>query len=229
MNSILNYKLVSESDSSPTEKVREKTSIRVLIADDHASIRNLLAFSLKLEPRITVIGETNSGLKALTLITTLKPDLLILDLTLMELNGVEVLRQIRKFNFDIRVLIYSGSVNVTLILECLKFEPDGYVDKTEEFEVFKEGLNAVLSGERFFSTLPKSLLGKLNQKNMGLTRREMEVMQLVVEGKYTKEIGECLNISPKTVEIHRTKLMIKVNARNAADLTRYAMRNGLVQ
>ena len=64
---------------------------------------------------------------------------------------------------------------------------------------------------------------------MGLTRREMEVMQLVVEGKYTKEIGECLNISPKTVEIHRTKLMIKVNARNAADLTRYAMRNGLVQ
>jgi len=162
-------------------------------------------------------------------VSYLNPDLLILDLTLRELNGAEVLRRIRKTIPGFRVLIYSGSVNVALILECLKAEPNGYVDKTEDYEVFREGLRAVMAGKKFFSTLPNILQKKLNQKKIGLSQREMEVMQLVAEGKYTKEIATILKISRKTVEIHRTNLMLKVNARNSADITRHAMRNGLVE
>ena len=204
-------------------------NIKVLIADDHASIRTMLALALKSEQQIDVVGETSSGLEVLTLAEALNPDLLILDLSLKELNGAEVLRRIRIINPKIRVLIYSGSVNVTLILETLKAEPNGYVDKTETFEVLREGLHTVMSGKKFFSTLPKMLLKKLGQKSIGLSPREFEVMQLVAEGKYTKEIADLLEISPKTVEIHRTKLMTKVNARNTADITRHAMRNGLVE
>lgn len=204
-------------------------NIRVLIADDHASICTMLALALKSEQQIDVVGKTSSGLEALTLTETLKPDLLILDLSLKELNGAEVLRRIRKTNPEIRVLIYSGTVNVTLILETLKAEPNGYVDKTENFEVLRKGVLTVMTGGRFFSTLPKMLLKKLGQKSIGLSPREFEVMQLVAEGKYTKEIADLLQISPKTVEIHRTKLMTKVNARNTADITRHAMRNGLVE
>jgi len=202
---------------------------RVLIADDHASICTMLAFALKFEPGIEVVGITGSGLEALSMLKSVKPDLLILDLTLRELNGAGVLLRARKVAPEVRVLIYSGSVNVNAILEVLKSEPDGYVDKTEDLEILKEGLQSVIAGKKFFSTLPTLLLKKLNQKNISLSPREMEVMQLVAEGKYTKEIAELLQISPKTVEIHRTKLMAKVNARNTADITRHAMRSGMVE
>jgi len=203
--------------------------VRVLIVDDHASICKMLAYVLRLEDGVEVVGETGSGQEALKMAVDLKPDVMILDLLLRDLNGTGVLRKVRSLAPGTRVLFYSGCLNVTAIIECLQARPDGYVDKTEDIAVFREGLRAVASGKRFFSTLPATLLDKIDAKNIGLTQREAEVMQLIAEGKYSREIADLLKISPKTVEIHRANLMAKVNARNTADITRHAMRNGVVE
>jgi DNA-binding NarL/FixJ family response regulator len=202
---------------------------RVLIVDDHVAIRKMLVVFLRREAGYEVVGETSSGLEALSLCSDLQPNLVILDLMLLELSGAEVIQRIREQNPMTRVLIYSGSQNLAAIRRCLQADPDGYVEKFDDINVLREGLKAVTAGRKFFTALPSSLINKLRYEKLDLTEREIEVLQLIAEGKFSKEIASRLNISFKTVENHRASLMHKLNARNIADITRYAMRAGLIE
>jgi two-component system response regulator NreC len=203
--------------------------IRVLVADDHASIRTMLLVFFRIEPGYTIVGQTGSGLDVLALCADLQPDIIILDLILLELSGVEVLHRVRAHSPSTRVLIYSGTQNLAAIRRCLLADPDGFVEKFEDISLLREGLRAVASGHKYFTELPSSLLKKLRKEKLDLSEREIEILQLIAEGKLTREIALRLNLAPKTVENHRSSLMYKINARNSTDLTRYAMRIGLVE
>ena len=203
--------------------------IRVVIVDDHVAIRKMLVVFLRRETGYEIVGETSSGLEALSLCADLRPNLVILDLMLLELSGSEVINRIREQTPATRVLIYSGSQNLAAIRRCLQAEPDGFVEKFDDINVLREGLRAVVAGRKFFTALPSGLLSKLRYEKLDLTEREVEVLQLIAEGKFSKEIASRLSISFKTVENHRASLMHKLNARNIADITRYAMRAGLIE
>lgn len=203
--------------------------IRVVIVDDHVAIRKMLVVFLRREAGYEVVGETSSGLEALSLCAEMRPNLVILDLMLLELSGAEVIHRIREQTPTTRVLVYSGSQNLAAIRRCLQAEPDGFVEKFDDINILREGLKAVTAGRKFFTALPTSLLHKLRYEKLDLTEREVEVLQLIAEGKFSKEIASRLNISFKTVENHRASLMHKLNARNTADITRYAMRAGLIE
>lgn len=211
------------------EPINSIGPIRVLIADDHAAIRTMLRVFFRREPGYEIVGQAGSGLDVLSLCADLRPDIVILDLILMELSGVEVLARIRAQSPSMRVLIYSGTQNLAAIRRCLQADPDGFVEKFEDIKLLREGLRAVASGRKYFTELPSSLLRKLRSQKLDLTEREIEVLQLIAEGRLSKEIALRLNISFKTVEHHRARLMYKINARNSTDLTRYAMRIGLVE
>lgn len=202
---------------------------RVLIVDDHVAIRKMLVVFLRREGGYDVVGETGSGLEALTLCSELNPDLVILDLMLMELSGAEVIHRIREQSPGTKVLIYSGTQNIAAIRRCLQAEPDGFVEKFDDINVLREGLKSVTAGRKYFTTLPAGLLNKLRYEKLDLTEREVEILQLIAEGQFSKEIASRLQISFKTVENHRASLMHKINARNMADITRYAMRAGLIE
>jgi two-component system response regulator NreC len=202
---------------------------RVIIVDDHVAIRKMLVVFLRRETGYEVIGETGSGLEALSLCAELHPDLVILDLMLLELSGAEVIHRIRDQSADTRVLIYSGTQNLAAIRRCLQAEPDGFVEKFDDINVLREGLKSVAAGRKYFTALPAGLLNKLRYEKLDLTEREVEILQLIAEGQFSKEIASRLQISFKTVENHRASLMHKINARNMADITRYAMRAGLIE
>lgn len=202
---------------------------RVVIVDDHVAIRKMLLVFLRRETGYEVVGETGSGLEALQLCTELRPDMVILDLMLLELSGSEVIHRLRQQVPESRVLVYSGTQSLAAIRRCLLAEPDGFVEKFDDIDTLREGLRAVSSGRKFFTSLPTSLLNKLRYEKMDLTEREIEILQLIAEGQFSKEIAQRLNISFKTVENHRASLMHKINARNMADITRYAMRAGLIE
>jgi DNA-binding NarL/FixJ family response regulator len=202
---------------------------RVIIVDDHVAIRKMLVVFLRRETGYEVVGETGSGLEALSLCAELAPDLVILDLMLLELSGAEVIHRIREQSPATRVLIYSGTQNLAAIRRCLQAEPDGFVEKFDDINVLREGLKSVAAGRKYFTTLPAGLLNKLRYEKLDLTEREVEILQLIAEGQFSKEIASRLQISFKTVENHRASLMHKINARNMADITRYAMRAGLIE
>jgi len=202
---------------------------RVIIVDDHVAIRKMLVVFLRRETGYEVIGETGSGLEALSLCAELGPDLVILDLMLLELSGAEVIHRIREQSPGTRVLIYSGTQNLAAIRRCLQAEPDGFVEKFDDINVLREGLKSVAAGRKYFTALPAGLLNKLRYEKLDLTEREVEILQLIAEGQFSKEIASRLQISFKTVENHRASLMHKINARNMADITRYAMRAGLIE
>lgn len=222
---------VNPPASSPSRKgpIDCAGPIRVLVADDHAAIRTMLRVFFRREPGYKIVGQTGSGLEVLSLCAELRPDIVILDLILMELSGFEVLNRIRAQSPPTRVLIYSGTQNLAAIRRCLQADPDGFVEKFEDIRLLREGLKAVAAGRKYFTELPQSVLKKLRPEKLDLTGREIEVLQLIAEGKFSKEIALRLNISFKTVENHRASLMNKINARNSTDLTRYAMRIGLVE
>src|ERR1700722_14366529 len=129
----------------------DHSMIRVVIVDDHVAIRKMLVVFLRRETGYEVVGENSSGLEALSLCADLRPNLVILDLMLLELSGSEVINRIREQTPAPRVLIYSGSQNLAAIRRCLQAEPDGFVEKFDDINVLREGLKAVVAGRKFFT------------------------------------------------------------------------------
>ena len=204
---------------------------RIVIVDDHESVRAMLACFLKRESQHEVVGEAGTGLKALLVCGKLRPDLVILDLMLPELSGAEVIRRMQAADPAIRVLVYSGTLDQALIIEALRCRPAGYVDKADSLETLREAISVVASGGSYFSTGASAFL-KESRMEQGfqsdLTDREREVLQLVAEGRSNKEISSRLGVAGKTVENHRLRLMNKIDVHNIAGLTRYAVRHGIV-
>ena len=213
------------------------TSITVLLAEDHQIVREGLRALLKLEKDIDVVGEAANGRDAVRLADSLRPDVVVMDIAMPLLNGLEAARQILRAAPATRLLVLSAHSDDAYVERVMELGAAGYLIKQTAAHILPTAIREIHSGKSFFSpTITKRLpnhqtknatSGKKNSAN--LTPREMEVLQLVAEGKANKESADVLHISIKTVEKHRQKLMEKLDIHDAASLTRYAIANGIIE
>jgi DNA-binding NarL/FixJ family response regulator len=204
---------------------------RIVVVDDHASIRDMLVWILMRDPGYEVTGEAGTGIEAMKVCTLCRPDLLILDLVLPCISGVEVLRRVRRELPATRVLIYSGTGNGAVIKEAMRERPHGYVQKLDGLAVLRQAISTVAQGGSYFSTEATDLLHRTTGTRScesDLSAREREVLQMVAEGRSSKQISGLLSVAVKTVENHRANLMAKLDMHDVASLTRYAARRGMV-
>ena len=213
--------------------------IRVLIADDHTVVREALHSLLDLEPGISVAGEAENGRMALEMVLSLRPDVLLMDIGMPRLNGLEAARQIHHLVPATRILMLSASSSDLHIRQVVEAGADGYLLKDSSGEHLTNGIREVAAGKKYFSVSisrrMKTLFQELphhrgleEKKTMRLTARENEVLQLIAEGGANKQIASELGISIKTVEKHRQNLMEKLHIHETAGLTRYAISSGIV-
>jgi DNA-binding NarL/FixJ family response regulator len=204
---------------------------RIVIVDGHASIRELLTEVISRDRNYKVVGQAGSGTEAIAMCANARPDLVVLDLLLPELCGVEVIRRLRAQHAPPRVLIYTGTVCKETIVEALRCRPDGFVEKSQPLRFLFDGMRAVLTGCRYFAPYASALLhDALNPEceSMELSQREREILQLTADGLSSKEIATRLDIATRTVENHRQRMMAKLGVHNVAGLIRHAMRIGMV-
>ncbi|MCH7510781.1 MAG: response regulator transcription factor [Chloroflexi bacterium] len=213
--------------------------IRLLIVDDHAILRQALRLMLESEPELEVIGDAANGREAVAITEKMLPDVVLMDMVMPGLNGLEATRQIRKRCPKTRVLILTGYMEDEQILSALRAGAAGYVVKRSDTEELLLGIRAVHRGNTYFSSAISDgdainqYLWQAKQEDgkVGydlLTSREREVLQLIAEGHSNQRIAQELFISVKTVEAHKAHIMSKLHARNRTDLIRYALRKGLV-
>ena len=171
----------------------------VVLVDDYNSVRQMLALVLEREGGYEVVGEARTGFEALKVCARVKPRLVVLDLSLPELNGLEVLRRLRADSRDVRVLVYTGTDNRELILETLRERPHGFVHKRDPLAILREALRTVSSGGSFLTPFATELLDTAHGSAAAgprLTDRERAVLQMVAEGMRNKETAERLGIVP---------------------------------
>jgi len=212
---------------------------KVLIVDDHALFRAGLRALLSLDPTIEVVGEADNGREAIHAVARLHPHLVLMDLTMPSMNGMEAITEIKRRDPEVRVLVATLHKTEDYVHESLKAGADGYILKDATPEEFHVAVHSILRGKTYLSTdvsakvVTGYLGGGANASDASgvydsLTHREREVLKLVAEGKPNKAIAEFLNLSVKTVEKHRSNLMAKLDIHNAAGLTAYAMEKGLI-
>jgi DNA-binding NarL/FixJ family response regulator len=203
----------------------------VVVVDDHASVRQMLGIVLEREGPYEMVAEAGNGFQALKECRRYLPQIVVLDLLLPELNGLEVLRTLRGELRDTRFMVYSGTLNRNLIVEALQMRPHGFVHKADALPVFCEALRAVAGGCCYFTPFAMKLMDD-RQPACGLlsrlTDRERAVLQMIAEGLSNKKMSSRLCIATKTVEHHRAQVMQKLGIHDVATLTRYAIRLGLV-
>jgi len=210
--------------------------MRILIADDHGIVREGLRSLIEKEPDMEVIGEAKDGMEAVELARQLAPDIIIMDISMPNLNGIEATRLILSENPRIKVIVLSIHVEGRVVKEILGAGAAGYVLKTYLFEELSRALRSVLVNGYYLSPkvtnivvgeyLDDSASMQAGDK-VNLTGREREILQLIAEGKTSKQIALISHISPKTVETHRRKLLDKIEASGVAELTKYAIREGI--
>ncbi len=201
----------------------------VVLVEDHVGIRQMLSWILRKDPNCRVTGEAAGGMEGLRLCRALKPSLVILDLMLPELSGVHLLRLLHEQMPEIRTLVYSGSLDEGMIREALVAQPHGLVRKEEPLEELREALRAVMAGRRYLSPLSAKLSPGQSDRNLArLSPQERAILQMIAEGRQTKEMAEVLGAAIKTVDNHRQHLMEKLGLHDIASLTRFALRNHMV-
>ncbi|MEE1613436.1 response regulator transcription factor [Microvirga sp. CF3016] len=207
---------------------------RILIADDHDVVRSGLRTILGDQPGWEVVAEAEDGKQAVELAATTQPNVAILDYQLPLMNGVDATRQIRAFNPQTEVLIFTMHGSEPLIRELLEAGARGYLLKSDARRFLITAVEALARHQPFFTgSVSEALLSAYLANGHGtgdaLTSRERGVVQLIAEGRTNKEVALLLGINLKTVETHRAAAMRKINAHTAADLVRYAIRNKMVE
>jgi DNA-binding NarL/FixJ family response regulator len=209
-----------------------------LLADDHQIVRQGLRVLLEKVPEFRLAGEAADGLETLRLVERLEPNILILDLSLPGLNGLEVARQTARRSPKTRIVILSMHSNEAYVVEAIRAGASGYVLKEAGAEDLVKAIREVAAGRRYFSApISETALGAYIQKTKAtpldpyhtLTAREREVLQLTTEGHSGAEISTRLFISPRTVETHRANVMRKLGVRNQKELVRYALERAMLQ
>ena len=209
----------------------------ILLADDHTIVRQGLRAILQSEPHFRLVGEASDGIEAVRLAERLKPDVLITDVMMPGLNGLEVTRQVARSLPNTRIIILSMYTNDAYVIEALKNGALGYVLKDSQASDLIQAIKEVINGNRYLSPpLSERALELYMQKLESvpedpydlLTTREREVLQMVAEGRTSSEIANRLFISPRTAEGHRANLMRKLGLQNNADLIRYALKRGIL-
>ncbi len=216
----------------------QENKLRILIAEDHALVRAGVRALLSETPDFEVVGESDNGRDAVRAVGELKPHIVLMDLTMPGMNGMEAIMDIKRRYPDTRVLVLTLHKTEEFICASMKAGADGYILKEATPGELRAAVRSVSNGKTYVS---QDVSGKMLSRDPGaanfsaanstwdtLTQREREVLKLVAEGKSNKEIAEFLFLSVKTVEKHRAKLMAKLGIRNAAALTAYAIERGLV-
>jgi len=213
--------------------------IQLLLADDHAVMRRGIREILEADSEIEVTGEAGDGREAIRLAQKLKPDVMIIDLGMPELNGLDAILQIRKDCPEVEILVFSMHDSEELIREVFAAGARGYVLKSDSSLCLIEAVKSLARHEPFFtpriseailhSLVASATGGKVKSQDGALSSREREILQLLAENKTNKEIATKLAISIRTVETHRRSIMQKLQVNSIVELVHYAIRNGIVQ
>jgi DNA-binding NarL/FixJ family response regulator len=212
--------------------------IRILLVDDHAVLRSGLRALLNLEPGFDVVGEVGSGEEALERVRTLKPDVVLMDLGMPGMGGLEATRQIAEMNLGTRVLVLTSHAEEEYLLPVLEAGGSGYVQKTSADEDLVNAIHTVARDEVFlYPSAAKLLLqGYRKAEEQGvanpleeLSPREREVLALTAEGYSSAEVGKKLFLSPKTIDTYRARLMQKLGLSHRSQLVRFALQTGLLK
>jgi len=212
--------------------------LRILLADDHKLLRSGLRLLLERQPDMTVVAEADDGREAVRNAATSKPDVVVLDIGMPNLNGIEACVQITQENSAIAVVMLSMHSDESYVLRALKAGARAYLLKDSAESDLVRAIHAVAEGKSYFSpavskVLLEDYVRKLQRAGVEdsfelLTSREREILQLVAEGKSNKEVAHLLNLSVYTVETHRSNLMQKLNLRGVPELILYAVRKGII-
>jgi two-component system, NarL family, response regulator NreC len=212
-------------------------TVSIILADDHRVVRQGLRAVLETEPSFRIVGDADNGIEATRLVERLRPNVLILDVMMPGLNGLEVIRRARKLSPQTHVVVLSMHRDESYVLEALKNGAVAYVLKDSSVEELVKAVNEAMAGRRYLSPpLSQSAIESYVERAASekldsyksLTGREREVFQLAAEGHTNAEIAKRLFISPRTVEIHRAKVMQKLGLRNHTDLIRFALKRGIL-
>ena len=210
-------------------------SIRVMLVDDHQLVREALRDALVREPDIDVVAEAGNGQSALALAPACNPDVIVLDVGLPDIAGTEVATNLRGLCNGVKIVALSAYTDKRFVTEMLRAGANAYVSKSSAGSELVRAIRAVMQNQSSFSpeiaaTLAQEFTGTTPEGSnvVQLGRRELQVLRLVAEGMRSNEIAERLQISPGTVDVHRRNLMRKLDLHSVADLTRYAIREGLI-
>lgn len=204
--------------------------ITVVLAEDHALVRVGFKAIINATDDIEVIGEAEDGLECLELIRSLSPQILLLDLSMPKLSGVNVIGHVKKRYSDTKVIVLTAAETLSVWREVLDLGVQGLAMKSIHPKELNNGIRAVMKGEQFIhSEILPTIEASEGLKNKALSVREKQVVKLVAEGYKTKEIAEALEISDRTVSKHRENLMTKMGATSTAELTNYANQSGLTK
>jgi two-component system, NarL family, response regulator NreC len=213
--------------------------LRVLLADDHGIVRRGLRSLLESQPGLTVVAEAADGLEALRLCELHRPDVLILDISMPKMNGIEVSARVLKLERPPRVVVLSIHADESYILRALAAGARAYLLKEATDEDLLPAVHAVMAGKPFFSAavtavLVENYIRQLQARGLTdsyhlLTDREKQVLQLLAEGRSNKEAAKLLELGLSTIETHRANLMQKLNLHNTAEIVLYAVRKGVIQ
>lgn len=211
--------------------------ISTVVADDHGIVREGLRRLLESESDIKVVGEALDGREVLELVARAKPDVVVLDITMPKLGGLETLERLRSDYPDTKVILLSVHSDPPFIRSAIALGADGYVLKNGRASEIVTAIREVMKGGSFFSpAVAREIVEQLRAPTPDskdpfsiLSNREREVLHLIAEGRSAKEVAVELSLSTKTVEAHRTSLMRKLGIRKATELVRYALRHGLIE
>lgn len=202
---------------------------RVLLVDDHALVRRGMAALLATDVRFEVVGEAGNGEVAVQQVLDLRPDIVILDLSMPRVDGLEALRRIRKGPCRPRILVLSMHDDPQFVAQALADGADGYLLKDAMDDELFQALSTILHGQRFIaSQINRGKLEAAAPRAVELTAREREVLQLIADGRTTQQAADLLAISPHTATRHRANLMQKLGVHNQAELVRVAVQRGLI-
>lgn len=213
-------------------------NIRLIIADDHKMLREGLKSLIQQEPDMEVVGEAENGMQTVDMAARVGAHVVVMDVAMPDLNGIEATRKILEANSRMKVVALSGHANKEFVREMLTAGASAYVLKKRAYEELIRAISEAMNGKKYLSPdiargvvddyieLSSSTISK-NSAFVLLTNREREVLQKLSEGKTTKEMADDLNVSVKTVETHRRNIMEKLDVHSVAELTKYAIREGV--
>src|SRR5579871_4543934 len=209
------------------------TPLRLLVADDHALVVEGLRRILP--PAVTIVGEMADGRALVSAVGILRPDIVVVDISMPLLNGIEAARQIRKLDSKVKIIFLSMHPDVSYAVAALRAGGSAYVLKSSAATEILTAIREVMDGKTYLTpSIDKAVTRARAKETSGrrnglfkLTARQREVLQLIGEGRTTKEIAELLHVSPRTIEFHRRRIIEELRLRTAAELIRYAVRGGV--
>ena len=238
---VLSPRLEQELQFGPrfqSVKTLDMAKIRVLVTDDHAIVRDGICALLALTGDIEAVGEATNGREALEMVSRLSPDIVLMDIVMPLMDGLEATRRIHKEFPETKVIVLTQYEDKEYVIPVIEAGASGFISKGVAASELTSAIRSVYRGDSFLSPSIARLLvedyreiaraGKSRDASEQLTDREREILKLLAEGHSTREIAQMLVISPKTVERHKTNLMAKLDIHNRLDLFKYALRKGII-